>query len=170
MKKGKLASLFNRLKNMTPVEMAEKIKENKENFTTQKVTEMAREAIDNARDFSREEIRVFLGKINDIKGKKVNEIKGKTTAEVEKIVENALKKLFKGLPSNMATAEVRKEIAHMLVEHNNKTILSTMKYLNNIVVRNMPRSFWAAQNFRKNIAKNLIKDAEKRIAHRNKVK
>lgn len=156
----KTRNLFNQIKSMTLGEVLKKIKKNQKKLTPEGVAGIARKAIDSARDLSREEVKVLLGKFNDIKDK--------TNIEVEKIVETALKKLFKDLPSDMATAEVRKEIAHMLVEHNRKTLFSTMKYLNNVVVRNMPTSFWAAKNFRKNVAKNLVKDAQKRINARNK--
>lgn len=154
------SNLFRQIKDMTVGEILKKIQTNKKKLTPEGVADIAKKAIDSAKDFSREEIKVLLGKFNDIKDK--------TNVEMEKIVESALKKLFKDLPADMATSEVRKEIAHMLVEHNRKTLFSTMKYLNNVVVRNMPKSFWAAKNFRKNVAKNLIRDAQKRIDARNK--
>lgn len=151
-----------KIKDMTIGEILKKMKKSQQKMSPDAVTDMARKAIDSAKDFSKEEIKVLLGKFNDIKDK--------TNTELEKIVESALKKLFKDLPSDMATTEVRKEIAHMLVEHNHKTLFSTMKYLNNIVVRNMPTSLWAAKNFRKNVARNLIRDAQKRIDARRKSK
>lgn len=160
MMESKFNSLIQNIKNLNKESIIDTIKKNQDNLTPKGMLNFALKAMDSARSFSKDEISILLGKMNDL-GQK-------TGVELEKIISVFVNKILEGQPNESVSEDIRKEIICMLVEHNNgKNIVPIVKYVNSVVVSNAPTSIESFKNFRRNIAQTLVADAHKRIADRN---
>lgn len=157
---SRFTSFFNNIKNINSEKIVNTLKKNQENLNPTAMLNIAKQAVNQARSFSKEEVEFLLGKMNDVGHK--------TNLEIEKNISKLVTKILEGQPEEDVTPEITSEIMAMLVEHNNgKNIVPIVKYVNSVVLHNAPTSIAAFMNFRKNIAQTLIADAKKRISERN---
>ena len=157
---SKFGTIIDSIRNMNSHKIADVIKKNKENLTPITFVNFARKAVSTAKSFSMEEMKII--------SEKFNAVGQKTSCEIEKVVKNAVNKIIDGQVEDKVTDDVRDEIVHMFVEHDHgKNILPIVKYVNNVLVSNVPTSFQAAMNFRRNVAQTLVKDAKNRLKKHN---
>ena len=143
--KSKLANIVDNIKNVKTKEILTTLKKSKVNINGKNVVNLASSAIDKAKLISKEELSLLLSK--------VSKIEKKTSAEIEKIVYVMVNKLLKDKSKESVSEDVKKEIVNKLTQHGRgKNIIPILKYMNKIIITNVPKSVSSVKNFKNNVS------------------
>lgn len=160
---SKLGYFINNVKNINPSVIIENIKLTRQKIKAKLIFNLASEVIDKAKELSKDEIKLLL--------KRISQVEKKTSTEIEKVFSIIVEQILKDKSIEAVSDEVKNEIVHKLAKYNDgKSLIPNLKYINKIIVTNVPKSVKSVKNFKRNVAKTLIKDAHTSLEGKKVVK
>lgn len=147
-KLGQFVNTLKELKNKSPLQASDAL-----SFANN----IAKKAKEAAKQISPQDIKILLGKWN--------ELGQLTSSEIDRLVEGLVDKILSGRSAEEATPAIKEEIVSILRNNGSNRI----KYINGVITNNIPTSLDAALKFKESIASTLIQDARERLASRNVV-
>ncbi len=125
------------------------------------VIDLATQAILKAKNISNKEFKFIFSKIN--------QVEHRTNAEIEKVMSVVVEMILANSSQETVSDEVKSEIIHLFSGYKKtRNLIPLFRYVNKLILTNVPKNIKSAKSFKKNIAKTLIKDARARLEGRNK--
>jgi hypothetical protein len=149
---SKLKDIVNNIKNVNTKTILNAIKSSQSAIVDNNVINLATNVVDKAKTVSKEEVTILLNKISNLEKM--------TNQEIEKVAFVMVDKFLEDKSKENIPESVKKEIVMKLTAHNRgKNIFPIIKYVNNVIVKNIPTNIQSVKNLRANISTTLIQDA-----------
>ncbi len=147
---------MSQIKNVNSEALTKALKNYQETLKTKKVLNTATEALKKAKTISKTEVNTLLEKIASVEKK--------TNKEIEKAVTMIVNKILESNKNKEINEDVKNEIIKKLSQHNRgKNLFIIIKYVNKILLKNIPTNIKSAKSFKNKIAETLIQDANKTL-------
>jgi hypothetical protein len=148
--------IMSQIKNVNSEALTKALKNYQETLKTKKVLNTATEALKKAKTISKTEVNTLLEKIASVEKK--------TNKEIEKAVTMIVNKILESNKNKEINEDVKNEIIKKLSQHNRgKNLFIIIKYVNKILLKNIPTNIKSAKSFKNKIAETLIQDANKTL-------